>query len=79
MSQFILRFQGRGEKPALDVARVRSLNEVTILDDSSPRMLLVKAPQSALAALMPNLPNWLVVEEEMTRLPDTRKKIRGTE
>ena len=44
MGRFILRYRGPGQKPAKDVARVRELSEVRVLDDSAPRMLLVEAP-----------------------------------
>ncbi len=76
MSRFILRYRGTGAKPAGDVERVRALPSVTVLDDSSPRMLLVEAPQTELNALVDSMPGWIVTQERMIPLPDTRLKPR---
>ncbi len=76
MGRFILRYRGPGQKPAEDVARVRELSEVRVLDDSSPRMLLVEAPAEAKGTLADALPGWLVSEEKTYRIPDPRPRPR---
>ena len=48
--KFILRYWGRGAEPASAVARVKSSDAVKVLDDSSPRMLLVEGPKQAVAS-----------------------------
>jgi hypothetical protein len=74
MGTFILRFRGQGRKPAADVARIRSLAQLTVLDDSSPRMLLVEAPEEPLATLMAALPDWMMTRERRIPLPDPRPR-----
>lgn len=74
MSRFILRYRGTGPKPTVDVERIRALPSVTVLDDSSPRMLLVEAPQTELKALVDSMPGWIMTQEQMIPLPDTRLK-----
>ena len=74
MGRFILRFTGKGEKPAGDVARVRAHKQVKIIDDTA-RMLLVEAPLGALERLMSDLADWHLAPEQMLRLPDPRPRI----
>jgi len=76
MNRFILRFSGQGAKPQSDVARISSLPNTRVLDDS-PRMLLVEAPARELKALVDELPEWEMTEERMIALPDPRPKMRG--
>jgi len=76
MSRFILRYQGEGSKPAEDVSRIRSLQSIKVLDESSPRMLLVEGPGVGLKALVESMPEWVLTPERMIPLPDPRPKIR---
>jgi hypothetical protein len=76
MSRFILRFRGTGLKPAEDVERICALRNTTVLDDSSPRMLLVEAPEAELKALVDAMPGWVMTQERMISLPDPRPKPR---
>lgn len=76
MARFILRFRGSGPKVAQDVERIRALHNATVLDDSSPRMLLVEAPEADLKALIDSMPGWIMAEERMIPLPDPRPKPR---
>ncbi len=76
MNRFILRFRGSGPKPVEDVERIRALKDAVVLDDSSPRMLLVEAPQVELKALIDALPNWIMTPERMIPVPDPRPKLR---
>ena len=75
MGRFILRFNGVGEKPAEDVQRIRSLPNATVLDDSA-RMILIEAPDAAIAELVKLLPQWGVSQESLVPLPDSRPKLR---
>jgi hypothetical protein len=72
MNRFILRYRGEGQKPAEDVERVRSLEEVRVLDESSPRMLLVEGPGTRLKTLVASMPQWVLSPERMVPLPDPR-------
>lgn len=74
MNRFILRYRGEGSKPTEDVERIRSLQKVTVLDESSPRMLLVEGPGTRLQALLESMPQWILTPERMIPLPDPRPK-----
>jgi hypothetical protein len=76
MSRFIVRYTGRGSAPAEDLALIRSLPQVTILDET-PRMVLVEAPSSTQDQLQ-ELKSWVVAEEKSFSLPDPRPKPRST-
>ena len=76
MNRFILRYQGEGSKPAEDVNRIRSLENIKVLDESSPRMLLVEGPGANLKALVESMPEWVLTPQRMIPLPDPRPKPR---
>ena len=76
MNRFILRYQGEGPKPAEDVNRIRSLQNIKVLDESSPRMLLVEGPGANLKALVESMPEWVLTPQRMIPLPDPRPKLR---
>jgi hypothetical protein len=79
MDRFILRFRGPSPGPAEDIQRIRSLRRLTVIDDSSPRMLLVEAPETELKALVDSMPGWIVTQEKMVPLPDPRPKPRKSD
>jgi hypothetical protein len=70
MGRFILRYRGAGPKPAEDVDRIHHWPHLRVLDDSSPRMLLVEGSPSDLEALVGSLPDWMVSQERTYRVPD---------
>jgi hypothetical protein len=76
MPHFILRFHDPGVVHAADVQRIRSLPDVTILDEGSPRMILVDGPEAALRAVVQQMPGWIIVPEQTVPLPDSRKRVR---
>jgi hypothetical protein len=76
MSRFILRFRGPEPEAAKDVERIRALRQVKVLDDSSPRMLLVEAPEVEVKSLMASMSGWIMTPEQMVPLPDPRPKPR---
>jgi len=76
-AKFILRYCGKGAKPAAQVARVKACEDVKLLDESSPRMLLVEGARQAVASLAETLPDWVVSEERAVKLPDPRPQVRG--
>jgi hypothetical protein len=76
MRRFILRYRGEGSKPAEDVSRIRSLQSIKVLDESSPRMLLVEGPGTRLKALVESMPEWVLTPERIISLPDPRPKPR---
>jgi hypothetical protein len=75
VKRFIFRFRGEGETSEVDVARIRS--ESRVVDDSSPRMLLVEAPVEKARELARSLKDWAVSEERQLSRPNTRPKIKG--
>lgn len=75
-SRFILRYVGPGEAPEADVARIRDLPGLSVLDASSGRMLLVDAPVVALRRMMTGLPGWELAPERFVPVPDTRRRVR---
>lgn len=76
MSRFILRYRGEGSKPEEDVSRIRSLQSIKVLDESSPRMLLVEGAGAKLKALVKSMPEWVLTLQRMIPLPDPRPKPR---
>lgn len=76
MPRFILRYRGPVPQAAKDVKRIRALREVRVLDDSSPRMLLVEAPEVKVKSLMASMSGWIMAPEQMVPLPDPRPKPR---
>lgn len=69
-----MRYKGSGPKPDEDVARISSLPDATVLEDSS-RMLLVGAPEPELRALIGSMPDWVISPEQTIKLPEPRPKI----
>jgi hypothetical protein len=76
MARFILRYQGKGSKPQQSVGQIRSLDDISIIDDSSPRMILVDAPEEKLKALVDSMPDWVMSQERTYHLPDPRPRLR---
>ncbi len=79
--QYILRFGGAGPAPADDLERIRASKEITVLDYSPPRMLLVRAPEGELMKLVSELPGWIMTPERRIALPPpypTAKAARST-
>lgn len=76
MSRFILRFRGTGRRPVEDIERIRASPNVTVLDDSSPHMLLVEAPEAELKSRVDTMPDWIIAPEQMIQLPNPRPKVR---
>jgi hypothetical protein len=76
VGRFILRFTGRGAMPGSDLEQVRSVPGVTVLDSSSPRMLLVEASPRAVRQLAEALPEWTYALEQTIPRPGPRPKAR---
>ena len=74
--RFILRFKGQGSKPADDVALIRAWQNIRVLDDSSPRMLLVQSSEDDLRQLLTSLPAWAMVCERDIPVPDPRPRLK---
>jgi hypothetical protein len=75
--KFILRYCGKGTKPTNAVARVKACEDVKLLDDSSPRMLLVEGPKQAVEALAGTMSDWVVSAERTVKLPNPRPQVRS--
>ena len=74
MKRFIFRFRGEGETSEVDVERIRS--ESRVVDDSSPRMLLVEVPEEKARELASSLKDWVVSEERQLSRPNPRPKLK---
>jgi hypothetical protein len=74
MKRFIFRFRGKGETSAGDVERIRSASRV--VDDSSPRMLLVEVAEKKARELAGTLKDWAVSEERQLSHPNPRPKLK---
>jgi hypothetical protein len=75
VSKYILRFTGRGEKPRKDVRKIEDA-PLRIVDDSSPRMVLVDGAPDVVKELEASLDDWTAIAEQMVPLPDTRERVR---
>ena len=76
MGKFILRYRGDGSKPEAAVCRIRALPELRVIDEDSPRMLLVDAPEAPLRALVADLPDWMLSEQRAYRVPERQPTVR---
>jgi hypothetical protein len=74
VERFILRFRGTGPAQPEDLERIKAVSGVTVIDESSPHMILVEAPHGALDSVVAGMPGWLVAKQGEIPLPDTRKK-----
>jgi hypothetical protein len=68
MPRFIVRYCGKGPKPAADVEQLRNLDQTKVLDET-PRMLLVEAPETALLCALSAMPDWVVSAERSYAAP----------
>jgi hypothetical protein len=75
-SKFILRFCGEGAKPPADVKRIKQCEGVTVIDQSTPRMLLVEGPKAQVRKLADSMPDWALSEERRNALPKPRPRVR---
>jgi hypothetical protein len=75
MPRFILRFRGNGPAQEADVNRIRALPEARVIDTSSPRMMLVEAPEEHLRNAISDMPGWVMSPEQTIQLPDPRQKV----
>ena len=69
-TRYILRFRG-SRKSQEDVDRVRALPETKVIDETSPRMLLVEGPGDLLQRLVDSMPGWVMDREEKIPPPGT--------
>ncbi len=76
MARFILRFRGPGPPSEDDLRRIRSAAGVTVIDDTSRRMVLVDGAADEVKKLREKLPGWLFAEERQVPLPDVRMKTK---
>jgi hypothetical protein len=74
MSRFVVRFQGDSRAFRDAASLVEKMKGVQVVD-RSPSMLLIDA-KSAVADQIAKRPEWLVVPETFTPLPDTKKRAK---
>ena len=71
--KYILRSDETGPYTSNDVAqRIDGLASVTVVDHSSPKMLLVDGPDDVVVELADSLPGWTASPEQTLHIPDTR-------
>lgn len=73
MARYVLRWRGDGDTPEDDVAAVRAVPGLVVVD-ATARMLLVECDEEALRPLAGRLDGWLVGPERVYRVPDTRRR-----
>jgi hypothetical protein len=76
MAKFILRYRGEGTKPEAAVCRIRALPELRVIDEDSPRMLLVEAPEAPLRAMVADLPDWMLSAQHAYGVPERQPTVR---
>jgi len=76
MARLVLRYQGKGPKPQQSTEQIRSSDNIAIVDDSSPRMILVDAPEDELKVLVDSMPDWIMSPERTYHLPNPHPKLR---
>ena len=74
LRRYLLRYRLAGAKPVADVERVRRLEGVSLIDESSPKMLLVECDEEPKAALAEALPDWVLGPEQTMSLPEPPRK-----
>lgn len=74
-ARFIVRFRGQGAVSVEDLERIRQLPQARVIDDGSPRMVLVESPEAPLRALVDALPGWVMAAERTLEVPDTRRHL----
>jgi len=75
MPRFIVRFRGTGPAQETDLSRIRALPGARVIDSSSPRMMLVEAPEEHLRNAINEMPGWVMSPEQTIQLPDPRQKV----
>lgn len=78
MKKFILRYRGSGDETGSDLDRLRRTPGITVLDEASPRMVLVQGREEDIRQLVESLPEWVAVEERTFDLPDPRPGLKGS-
>lgn len=74
LRRYVLRYRPPGAMPEADVERIRRLEGVTLIDESSPKMLLVECGEEPAASLAEALPDWVVAPEQTMSLPQPPRK-----
>ena len=71
MARLVLMFYGKGTKPAADMARIRAIPGVKIIDARDPHVVLVEG-QAAVKREVKRMENWMVSEETSYEVPSPR-------
>jgi hypothetical protein len=76
VKRFILRFRGSTPEPRNDLTRIRRSPGIAVLDESSPRMVLVEGREDDIRQLIQSMPDWVAIEEQTYELPDPRANLK---
>lgn len=68
MSQFLLYYTGKGLKPAEDVAKVRAIPGVVVINDSLPRGVVLEVSSSLAQQRLRKIPAWKLQESQDVEL-----------
>lgn len=66
MTRYVLMFHGTGSKPAADLATIKAVPGLRIIDATSPNVVIVESRPTVKKAVK-KLANWMASEE--TTLP----------
>jgi hypothetical protein len=58
MSQFLFYYTGKGPKPVADVARVRMIPGVVVINDSLPRSVVLEVSDNFAQQLLRGIATW---------------------
>lgn len=73
MPKYIFRARS-GLREQLD-ASLKAHPEIRIVEEASPRMVLVEGPEEVVRMVGQESPGWLAVRETETPMPDTRERL----
>ncbi len=65
--RFVLYYRGSHEPPAEHLARIRRARGLRVVEEDSPRLLLVEAPEFELQKTLRGLTGWTVEPERIYR------------
>jgi hypothetical protein len=68
MARYVLLYTGKGRKPAKDVAHIEAMRGVTIIDKTTPNIVIVEAG-AAVKKAVSAMTDWVAGEETKIDVP----------
>jgi hypothetical protein len=67
--RWVIYYSGPGNPPEDHRLRIREIPGLRVVDETSPRLLLVEAPESELRSTLGQLAGWIIEPEYPIRVP----------